>query len=96
MTPDSMGTIGSTHGVKASSRPNPKKLATVSQKPPAKTPAIRASSAPGRARSGAGNGCGRRAHCRTAGGGELQLRLLLVRDVAHADVGAALRDGASA
>jgi len=37
MTPERIGTIGSTHGVKDSSKPKPKKLAITSQKPLAKS-----------------------------------------------------------
>ena len=35
MMPDRIGIIGNTHGVSASSRPNPKKVATTAQKLPA-------------------------------------------------------------
>ena len=39
-----MGIIGNTHGVNASSRPKPKKLAMSAQNPPLNNPAISASS----------------------------------------------------
>src|SRR6187455_482124 len=42
--PDRIGIIGNTHGVSASSRPKPKKLAINIQNPPLNKPAIKASS----------------------------------------------------
>ena len=92
--------MGNTHGVNASSRPKPKKLATSTQTPPLNNPAISASSDCGSALGGTRAGrrrqrlqerrcagiCGRRRKR-----GKTNFGCLFLRQVAHADIGATLR-----